>query len=233
MIPRLLHTMRHNVAALLASVALLAALTLTLPAQQRGERDRAEPTSAAGIVAGTTSMEVLDSSRRLGAGDRLSYRVVQEKRAPIPLYVTDSGEVEVPLIGRVRANGRTCKDLAEAIRPMLQKEYFIHATVIIGLDSASVKSRGTVYVSGQVRTQGPIEMPAEDRLTVSKAILKAGGFAEFSDMRKVKLVRTKADGKVETTIVDVDAILTKGQIEKDPVLQADDRIIVPRKFINI
>jgi len=33
--------------------------------------------------------------------------------------------------------------------------------------------------------------------------------------------------------VDVDAILTKGQIEKDPVLQADDRIIVPRKFINI
>ena len=66
-----------------------------------------------------------------------------------------------------------------------------------------------------------------------QAILKAGGFAEFSDSKKVKLVRNKPDGKVETTIVDVDAILTKGQIEKDPVLQADDRIIVPRKFINI
>jgi protein involved in polysaccharide export with SLBB domain len=225
--------MQVKVAVLLASLTLLALLPFTLLAQQRNERDRAETSSAAGMVAGTTSMDVLDNSRRIGPGDRLSYRVVQEKRAPLPLSVTDSGEVEVPLIGRVRASGRTCKELAEAIKPLLQKEYFIHATVIIGLDSASSKSRGTVYVSGQVRSQGPIEIPAEDRLTVSKAILKAGGFAEFADMRKVKLVRNKPDGKVETTIVDVDAVLTKGQIDKDPALQADDRIIVPRKFINI
>ena len=222
MMPRLLQ--------IIAAVFLTLLAPAALHAQQREKNDLP---SAAGMVAGTTSMDVLDSSRKLGAGDRLSYRVVQEKRAPLSLTVTDSGEVEVPLIGRVRAGGRTCRELAEAIKPMLQREYFIHATVIIGLDSASAKSRGTVYVSGQVRTQGSIEIPAEERLTVSKAILKAGGFAEFSDSKKVKLVRNKADGKTETTIVDVDAILTKGQIEKDPVLQPDDRIIVPRKFINI
>ena len=231
MIPRLFS---DNVAASPVLAALLALLALLVPATLSAQqREKSDLPSAAGMVAGTTSMDVLDSSRRLGFGDRLSYRVVQERRAPLSLVVTDSGEVEVPLIGRVRASGRTCRELAEAIKPMLQKEYFIHATVIIGLDSASVKSRGTVYVSGQVRSQGPIEIPAEDRLTVSKAILKAGGFAEFSDSRKVKLVRNKPDGKVETIIVDVDAILTKGQIDKDPVLQADDRIIVPRKFINI
>ena len=231
MIPRLFP---DNVAASPVLAALLALLALLVPATLSAQqREKSDLPSAAGMVAGTTSMDVLDSSRRLGFGDRLSYRVVQERRAPLSLVVTDSGEVEVPLIGRVRASGRTCRELAEAIKPMLQKEYFIHATVIIGLDSASVKSRGTVYVSGQVRSQGPIEIPAEDRLTVSKAILKAGGFAEFSDSRKVKLVRNKPDGKLETIIVDVDAILTKGQIDKDPVLQADDRIIVPRKFINI
>ena len=231
MIPRLFS---DNVAASPVLAALLALLALLVPATLSAQqREKSDLPSAAGMVAGTTSMDVLDSSRRLGFGDRLSYRVVQERRAPLSLVVTDSGEVEVPLIGRVRASGRTCRELAEAIKPMLQKEYFIHATVIIGLDSASVKSRGTVYVSGQVRSQGPIEIPAEDRLTVSKAILKAGGFAEFSDSHKVKLVRNKPDGKVETIIVDVDAILTKGQIDKDPVLQADDRIIVPRKFINI
>ena len=231
MIPRLFS---DNVAASPVLAALLALLALLVPATLSAQqREKSDLPSAAGMVAGTTSMDVLDSSRRLGFGDRLSYRVVQERRAPLSLVVTDSGEVEVPLIGRVRASGRTCRELAEAIKPMLQKEYFIHATVIIGLDSASVKSRGTVYVSGQVRSQGPIEIPAEDRLTVSKAILKAGGFAEFSDSRKVKLVRNKPDGKLETIIVDVDAILTKGQIDKDPVLQADDRIIVPRKFINI
>ncbi len=217
----------------LAALAVIMFARTTVHAQQTTARDRSELPSAAGMVAGTTSMDVLDNSRKLGAGDRLSYRVVQEKRAPLSLMVTDSGEVEVPLIGRVRASGRTCRELAETIKPMLQREYFIHATVIIGLDAASLKSRGTVYVSGQVRTQGSIEIPAEERLTVSKAILKAGGFAEFSDSKKVKLVRNKPGGKAETTIVDVDAILTKGQIEKDPVLQADDRIIVPRKFINI
>jgi protein involved in polysaccharide export with SLBB domain len=178
-------------------------------------------------------MDVLDNSRRLGSGDRLSYRIVQERRAPLSLVVTDSGEVEVPLIGRVRASGRTCRELAETIKPMLQREYFIRATVIIGLDAASSRSRGTVYVSGQVRAQGSVELPPEERFTVSKAILKAGGFAEFADKRKVKLVRTKPGGGVETTVVDVDAVLVKGQIDKDPQLQSDDRIIIPQKFINL
>jgi len=157
---------------------------------------------------------------------------VQERRPPISLMVTDSGEVEAPLIGRVRAAGRTCKELAESIKPMLQREYFLHATVIIGLDAASSKPRGTVYVSGQVRAQGGIELPPEEHFTLSKAILKAGGFAEFADKRKVKLVRTLPGGSVVTTVVNVDAVLTKGQIDKDPMLQPDDRIIVPQKFIN-
>ncbi|MEO6788118.1 MAG: polysaccharide biosynthesis/export family protein [Chthoniobacteraceae bacterium] len=218
---------------LLAVAALAFAAALTSRAEQPAARDKSELSSAAGMVAGTTSMEVLDNSRRLGAGDRFSYRVVQERRAPLSLMVTDSGEVEVPLIGRVRASGRTCRELAETIKPMLQREYFIHATVIIGLDSASSKSRGTVFVSGQVRAQGGVEIPPTEDLTVSKAILKSGGFAEFADTRKVKLVRNKPGGSPETTIVDVDAVLTRGKIDKDPVLQPDDRIIVPRKFINL
>jgi protein involved in polysaccharide export with SLBB domain len=211
----------------------VATLAFAAHAQQPAMREKSELPPAAGMVAGTTSMDVLDNSRRLGAGDRLSYRVVQERRAPLPLLVTDSGEVEVPLIGRVRASGRTCRELAETIKPLLQREYFIHATVIIGLDAASSKSRGTIYVSGQVRAQGSVELPPTEELTVSKAILKTGGFAEFSDARKVKLVRNKPGGSVETIIVDVDAVLTRGQIDKDPVLQPDDRIIVPRKFINL
>lgn len=225
--------MFHRLSLFSLAAGLLLAIPAISPAQQPAARERVELSSAAGMVAGTTSMEVLDNSRRLGAGDRLSYRVVQERRPPLSLMVTDSGEVELPLIGRVRANGRTCKELAEAIKPMLQREYFIHATVIIGLDAASSRSRGTVYVSGQVRAQGSVELPPEERLTVSKAILKAGGFAEFADKRKVKLVRNKPGGGVETTIVDVDAVLTKGQIDKDPILQPDDRIIIPQKFINI
>src|SRR5437660_3203369 len=100
--------MRRRLLQILALAAVASAASL---AQQPGVREKSELPSAAGMVAGTTSMDVLDNSRRLGAGDRLSYRVVQERRAPLSLMVTDSGEVEVPLIGRVSASGRTCRQL--------------------------------------------------------------------------------------------------------------------------
>src|SRR5262245_20931306 len=58
---------------------------------------------ALSTVALTTSMEVLNDSVKLGIGDRVSLRVVEERRVPISLIITDSGEMEVPLIGRVAA----------------------------------------------------------------------------------------------------------------------------------
>jgi protein involved in polysaccharide export with SLBB domain len=211
---------------LLATVAPLAAQ------QSSATLERAARNEAAAVVAATTSMEVLDSTRRLGAGDRLSYRVVEERREPVGLTVADSGEVEVPLIGRVKASGRTCRELAQAIRPILEREYFYHATVIVGLDAVSAKARGRVYISGQVRTQGAIDIPPDERFTLSKAILKAGGFADFANHRKIKLVRKNAAGAAQTTIVDLDAVTVKGQLDKDPELEPDDTIIVPEKFVN-
>jgi protein involved in polysaccharide export with SLBB domain len=187
---------------------------------------------AAAVVGTTTSMDVLDSSRRLGPGDRLSYRVVEERRQPVGMMVADGGEVEVPLIGRVRATGRTCKELAQAIKPLLEREYFYKATVIIGLDAVSAKARGRVYLSGQIKQQGPIDIPPDERFTLSKAILKAGGFADFANHKKVKLIRKNADGSSQTSIIDLDMVTVRGQLDKDPELQPDDTIIVPEKFVN-
>lgn len=215
-----------------SAVILTAISFASVCAQPATAPERTTANEAAAVVAATTSMEVLDSTRRLGAGDRLSYRVVEERREPVGLTVADSGEVEVPLIGRVRASGRTCKDLAQSIKPLLEKEYFFHATVIVGLDAVSAKSRGRVYISGQVRQQGPIEIPPDERFTLSKAILKAGGFADFANHRKVKLVRKLASGSAQTTIVDLDAITVHGNLDKDPELLPDDTIIVPEKFVN-
>lgn len=187
---------------------------------------------AAAIVASTTSMEVLDNSRRLGAGDRLSYRVVEERSAPVSLVVADSGELEIPLIGRIPAAGRTCRQVAFAIKPVLEREYFHNATVIIGLDAVSAKARGRVYLSGQVRQQGSVEIPPDERFTLSKAILKAGGFADFANKKKIKVVRKSPGGGAQTIIVDIEAVTVRGEIDKDPELKPDDTIIVPEKFVN-
>ncbi|MEA3186578.1 MAG: polysaccharide biosynthesis/export protein [Chthoniobacter sp.] len=188
--------------------------------------------SVATTVGLTNSMDVLNDKTKLNNGDRLSFRVVEERKEPIPLMVTDSGEIEVPFIGRVSAAGKTCKQLAHEIKPLLEKEYFFRATVIIGLDTLSTRSRGKVYLMGQLKTQGAMDIPADEVLTVSKVILRAGGLADFANRRKVKLVRKNAAGATDTTIVDLVEILDKGRMEKDPVIEPDDLIVVPERLIN-
>ena len=193
------------------------------------DSSRSDHSSSA--VASTTSMEVLDDKRPLKIGDHLSMRVVEDRKPPVGLIVTDSGEVEVPLIGRIQAKAKTCKQLAYAIKGPLEQEYYYKATVIIGLNAGSLKSPGRVYISGQVRNQGPLEIPPDETFTVSKAIMRAGGFADFANKRRVKLVRKKGT-ETETTIVDLNLVIKKGQIDKDPVVEPDDTIIVPERLIN-
>jgi len=144
--------------------------------------------------------------------------------------VADSGEMEVPLIGRVMASGKTCKQLASDIKKTLEKTYFFHATVIVSLDIASPKSKGTVFVMGAVRNQGAIEIPPDGSFTVSKAIMRAGGFSEFANQRKVKLIR-KGNASSEPLMVDVKSMM-EGKGEKDPVLNVDDVVIVTQNRIN-
>jgi protein involved in polysaccharide export with SLBB domain len=175
-------------------------------------------------------MDALDSKRKLSAGDRIGYRVVEERSEARPIIVTDSGDMEVPLIGRVAAAGKTCQGLAYEIKQALEKDYFYRATVIIGLDAASAKSRGAVYVMGAVRSQGAIEIPQTGTITVSKAIMRAGGFSDFANRRKVRLIRKGGDTS-DNTAIDVNAIL-EGTGSKDPVLQADDVIIIAENRIN-
>jgi polysaccharide biosynthesis/export protein len=190
------------------------------------DRDR-----SSSAVANTTSMDVLDDKRRLQVGDRLSMRVVEDRKVPISLIVTDSGEVEVPLIGRVLAKGKTCKQLAYSIKAPLEREYYYKATVIVGLDFETLKSPGRVYVTGQVRNQGTLAIPPDETFTVSRAIIRAGGFADFANKRRIKLVRKNGD-KTETIIVDLELVIKKGRTDKDPVVEPDDTIIVPERLIN-
>ena len=144
------------------------------------------------------------------------------------LRVNDSGELEVPYIGLVQAAGRTCKSLALSVKAALEREYYYHATVIIAVDHISEKSRGKVYVTGQVKAQGPQEIPADETYTVSKAVIRAGGFGDFGNKRKVKLTRKSGT----TVIVDLKRIIEQGHSEEDPVVQPDDQIFVPAKGVS-
>ena len=215
-----------------AVISMFFGLVTATVAQQTSRTDQERPVrDSAPPAAYSTSMDVLDDERPLRIGDQLSMRVVEDREPPVSLFVTDSGEVEVPLIGRVHAKGLTCKQLAYAIKAPLERDYFFKATVIVALDMAGLKSPGRVYITGQVRTQGPIDIPPDETFTVSKAIMRAGGFADFANTRKVKLIRKKGESS-ETILVNVDEVVKKGRTDKDPVVEAGDTIIIPERLIN-
>jgi protein involved in polysaccharide export with SLBB domain len=191
--------------------------------------DQGPDGTASSTVLRTNSMSVLDDKKRLGTDDFVSFRVVEDRdNISQRLRVNDNGELEVPYIGLVPAQGKTCRELAYNIKSALEKEYYYHATVILAVDKVSEKSRGKIYVYGAVKSQGPQEIPTDETYTISKAIIRAGGFGDFADKRKIKL--TRKDGK--DLVVDLKRIIEQGHTEDDVVLRPDDQIYVPQRLVN-
>jgi len=181
----------------------------------------------------TNSMDALDDKHKLAIGDRLSFRIVEDEEDPKPLFVTDSGDLEVPYIGRFPAVGKSCKELASALKAELEKEYYYLATVVVAVDIMT-KSRGKVYLVGPVRAPGPQEIPSDEILTLSKAILRAGGFGDYADKHKVRVTRKTGatGGRDQTFTVNVSEILEKGKTESDLPLEPGDLIYIPERLIR-
>lgn len=190
----------------------------------------ARPIAPVPMVAGGY---VPDDTYKLRKGDKLSFQILEDREAPKSLLVTDSGELDIPYLGRVSAESKTCKQFADELKALLEKEYYYRATVIISLDEAN-KILGQVYVWGQVRTQGPIDLKVNESLTAGKAILRAGGFGDFANKRKVKVIRNPTAGNAEKRTFELNMveILEEGKMEADVLLQPDDFVIIPAKLVS-
>jgi protein involved in polysaccharide export with SLBB domain len=227
------------------------------PATNRPEAAPISDTAAAATnlsqTGATNSAFVLDDKHKLAIGDRLSFRIVEDEEDPKPFFVTDSGDLEVPYIGRVPAENKTCRQLAAEIKTALEKEYYYQATVVIAVD-VMTKSHGRVYLVGAVRLPGPVELPSDEVLTLSRAILRAGGFTDYADERHVKVTRKDATADAvagsgasakdatangvaakedkQTFTVDVGEVFDKQKIETDLPLESGDLIYVPERLIR-
>ena len=181
----------------------------------------------------TATGYVLDDKHLLEPGDKVSFQIVEDQDPPISLIVADSSELDVPYVGRVSVAGKTSRQVAEMLKVMLEKDYYYRATVIIGLDSVN-KVRGKIYIWGQVRNQGPIEMLFNENLTAGQAILRAGGFGDFADKKKVKVVRNPSgnESAKRVFLINMVDVLESGKTEKDIPLEPGDFIIVPSRLVN-
>lgn len=85
---------------------------------------------------------------------------------------------------------------------------------------------GEFYIDGEVVSPGVYQLPPNREITVSRAVLMAGGFEKFARKDAVKLIGV--DG--ETLIVDVEAILEQGKRELDKLVRPGDTIRVEDQF---
>lgn len=184
----------------------------------------------------SAATDVLDDKHRYQVGEQILFRVVEDRDPSVSLQVMDSGDVLVPYIGRVKAVGKTGKELAGDIKGLLEKDFYIQATVILTLNELGSGARGSIFVSGEVMRPGTVQIPKERRLMASEAIIAAGGFQQFADQRKVRIIRKKTGGPsgvtTEELVVDIKAVLDEGKVAKDLELQAEDRVVVRAKLIN-
>lgn len=86
-----------------------------------------------------------------------------------------------------------------------------------------------IYVFGQVRSPGALQVRRSSLPTLTQAIAQAGGFTDRANKKRVQIRRKDAAGKELEIIVSVRKIL-KGKM-KDVPLKVNDTIYVPESLL--
>ena len=144
----------------------------------------------------------------------------QDKNTINNVYpVSDSGMVNMPFIGAVRAQGLRNEELAAALQARyISAGIYTHPTIQVITNSVNKGvDEETVTLGGQIRKTGPVLF--FKGLTIWQAIQNAGGPTEFGSMYRVTLFR---DGNQKTYD------LTKTEFMQIP-LQRNDAIDIPQK----
>ncbi len=159
---------------------------------------------------------------RLGYEDVLQVNFWQEPELNTVVRVDKLGNVSLPIVGELRAEGLTPTELSSEIveRISFYNPRISQATVLVTQYNSRV-----VYVLGQVLSPGAYGF--ESMPTLWEAILKAGGITAEGDMSRVVLIPGDARGG-EIRQLDLATILSRGKLEEIPRLRPGDTVDVPR-----
>lgn len=142
------------------------------------------------------------------------------------LLVSQSGKIEIPVLGEMQAAGLTRQELAAAIKnKLIEGEYIKDPTVLVRFKGAKI------VVLGEVGSPGVKDLPGE-RVTILEAIGLAGDLPPTAHRENILVIREE-NGERKSYSVN----LTSGKdILNSPVfyLQQNDVVYVePNKAINV
>jgi len=167
----------------------------------------------------TTGAAPTTADYRMVPGDKLRIEVYKDTQLSQSLQIRPDGKITLPLIGDVPAAGVTPRELAGTLTERLKE--FLTAPVVTVIVAEAVPSM--IYVLGEVNSPGA--QPLSTPVTVLQALSVAGGFKDFANPKKIRILRKKPDGSILTINFNYkDAI----QSTSAPMmLQAGDTVIVP------
>jgi len=163
---------------------------------------------------------------RLQPTDVLKITVHDQSDLDTTTRITAEGFITFPLIGKVKAEGLTVRELEAEIKKLLELDYLVTAQVLIFIQGYHTRQ---VSVLGEVNLPGKYDMPEEKSITLLQAIAMAGGFTKDADINQTQIMRVK-DGQTKTIIVRVSDITKKGQKDQDIAIEPEDVIFVPESF---
>jgi polysaccharide biosynthesis/export protein len=135
-----------------------------------GEAERNPTSDLAAIAAERRNVDPA-AAYVLGPGDAITVTVFDLEEMNRKVRVSQRGDVQLPLIGSVRAAGRSESELAREIATRLERDYLQNPQVDVFVDE---------YRSQQVAVTGAVASPGlypltRDRYTILDMISEAGG----------------------------------------------------------
>jgi polysaccharide export outer membrane protein len=154
-------------------------------------------------------------NQQIAGGMSGSYNQSAGGQSMYGYLVDQKGNIELPRIGIIHAEGITKDQLAEAIKTKL-KDQLTDPVVIIRFTNFRI------IVIGEVGSPGVKTVPVEN-LTLLEALAMAGDITEFGKKKDVKIIR-EVNGQRQLGIIDV----TTSKMFESPYyqLQQNDVIMV-------
>ena len=159
-------------------------------------------------------------------GDVLQVTVYEEPELTTKARVASTGEIIVPLLGRVAVVGLTATQVQEKLTRLLAEDYLVNPQLQVFVESYQLRN---VFVTGAVNKPGSYAIPTEKPTTLLEALAMAGGVSERAAANSTRIIRME-DGQERAITVKVTDIIKKGDKAKDVVVRPNDVIFIPESF---
>jgi protein involved in polysaccharide export with SLBB domain len=147
------------------------AQTLGLPGPNSSSSPQASSPNATAEVPPAVAVDagIDDDNYHLGTGDKLKINVYGEEDLSGDFFVDGSGQVQLPLIGQVKAAGLSVHEFVDEVKRILGSKYLRDPKV-----SVQIENYRPFYIMGEVNKSG--EYPYENGMNILGAVALAGGY---------------------------------------------------------